>query len=371
MKLKRNKDTMPSWAPKIVFLTIAAILLSFLAVYIIFRLQDLLSWLLLALFLSFALEPLVNQLVHRGWNRAAATLSVIFGFIGLIILLVAAMVPLVIEQANQIIKDSPQWLASLVDAYNNYAGTDISERDILNRVTASEEFLNNYVSNIASNIFGFGRQILIGLLQILGILLFTFYFVLDGPHLRRVICSFLSPEQQKVVLNTWELAIDKTGGFMFSRIILGLLSTIAHFIVFAWLGVPFALPLAIWMGVISQFVPIIGTYIAAALPILMALTQGFGVTLLALGFIVLYQQIENYLLLPKISQKTMEIHPAVAFAAVIAGASLGGIIGAVLALPVAAMLQEIFKLYIGQNEVIESKLIFKEESKKPQETINE
>jgi predicted PurR-regulated permease PerM len=356
MMLKRNKDTMPTWAPKLVFITIAAILLSFLTIYIIFRLQNLLSWLLLALFLSFALEPLVNQLTQRGWKRTNATLAVVFGFMGIILLLISAMVPLIIQQTNEIIKQSPEWLNSFIKTYNDYAGTNISQRDILERVTESEQFLNNYVTNIAGNVFGFGRQILIGLLQLLGVLLFTFYFVLDGPQLRRIICSFLSPSQQKVVLNTWELAIEKTGGFMFSRLILGAISILAHFIAFSILGIPFALPLAIWMGIVSQFVPIIGTYIAAAVPLVMALTQGLPVTLLALGFIVLYQQLENYILMPKISKRTMELHPAVAFAAVIAGGSLGGIIGAFLALPLAAMMQEIFSLYIGQNEVIDSKL---------------
>jgi predicted PurR-regulated permease PerM len=355
-----NKAEIPSWAPKLVLFSVGSILLTLLAVYVVIKLQDLLLWIVLSLFLSFALEPLVNQLMHRGINRVMATFLVVFGFSGLIVLLMASMVPIIIEQTNEIIKQSPDWLSSMVTIYNNFANTNISESDLLNRVTASEQFLSNYIANLAGNIFGFGRQVFGGILQVLGILLFTFYFVLDGPHLRRIICSFLSPRQQKIVLNTWEMAIEKTGGFMYSRLLLGAISIIFHFMVFSLLGIPFALPLAIWMGIVSQFVPIIGTYIAASLPILMALTQGFGISMVTLLVIIIYQQIENYLLLPKISQKTMELHPAVAFGAVIAGATLGGIIGAFLALPVAAMLQEIFRLYIGQNEVIESKLIFKE-----------
>lgn len=369
MGFKRNKAALPEWAPKLIVISIAAVLVTLLAVNVLVQIQDLLSWILVALFLSFALEPLVNQLVHRGWNRSVATIVVIASFAGLIILLIAAMIPLIIQQTNEIIKQSPQWLRSAIDTYNNYAGTNISQADVLSKVTASEEFLNNYAANIASNVFGFGRQILLGLLQVLGILLFTFYFVLDGPQLRRAICSLLSPAQQKVVLDTWELAIDKTGGFMFSRLILGAISTVAHFIILSILGVPFALPLALWMGVISQFVPIIGTYIAAALPLLVALTVGPGAFIAVLIFIVVYQQIENYILGPKVAAQTMELHPAVAFGAVIAGASLGGIIGAFLALPLAAMMQEIVKVYINQNDVIDSKLITKEDPKEV-ESVN-
>ena len=351
-----NKSTVPAWAIKLVFIFIGSVLLTLLAVYIFIKLQDLLLWIVLSLFLSFALEPLVNQLMHKGLSRVLATFLVVFGFTSLLVLLFASMFPIIIEQSNEIIKQSPEWLSSIVNIYNNFAGTNISESDLLNKVTASEQFLSNYLANLAGNLFGFGRQIFSGLLQVLGVLLFTFYFVLDGPHLRRIICSFLSPKQQKLVLNTWEMAIEKTGGFMYSRLLLGAISIIVHFVAFSLLGIPFALPLAIWMGVVSQFVPVVGTYVASALPILMALTQGLGASIAILIIIVIYQQIENYILLPKISQKTMELHPAIAFGAVIAGATLGGIIGAFLALPVAAMLQEIFRLYIGQNEVIESRL---------------
>jgi predicted PurR-regulated permease PerM len=351
-----SKNTLPSWAPRLIVTVLFAVFITIAASYVLLQLTDLLSWILVSLFLSFALEPLVTQLVHRGWSRNLATGFVLFVFSGLVILLVATMIPLVVQQITEVVKQSPAWLTSLISYINNAAGTTISQADVLEKLAISDQALARYASSIADNIVGFGRQLFYTLLQILAIILFTFYFVSDGPYLRRVICSFLSPKHQKIVLSTWELAIDKTGGYMVSRLILGAISTIAHYIILVILGVPFALPLAIWIGVVSQFLPIIGTYIAAALPLVVALLQSPSDAALLAVFIIAYQQVENYILGPKIAAHTMELHPAVAFAAVIAGASIGGIVGAFIALPVAAMLQEIAYVYVSRNEVIESKL---------------
>lgn len=351
-----SKSSLPSWAPRLILTSIVAVIATIAVSYVLLQVTDLLSWILVALFLSFALEPLVAQLVHRGWSRNVATAIVLAAFVGSAILLVATMIPLIMQQVSEVVKQSPAWLTSLIDSINSAAGTTISQAEVLERLAISDQMVARYATSLADNILGIGRQLFFTVLQFLAVLLFTFYFVSDGPYLRRVICSFFSPKQQKIVLSTWELAIDKTGGYMVSRIALGAISTIVHYVILMLLGVPFALPLAIWIGVFSQLLPIIGTYIAAALPILAALLQSPADAAMLTVLIIAYQQIENYILGPKIAAHTMELHPAVAFAAVIAGASIGGVMGAFIALPIAAMGQEIAQVYMKRNDVIESKL---------------
>ena len=104
------------------------------------------------------------------------------------------------------------------------------------------------------------------LLQLFSVLLFTFYLVADGPKLRRFICSRLTPARQERVLAAWELAGNKTGGYLYSRALLALLSAIFHWIVFQSLGTPAPVALALWVGVVSQFLPVVGTYLAGVLP---------------------------------------------------------------------------------------------------------
>jgi predicted PurR-regulated permease PerM len=186
--------------------------------------------------------------------------------------------------------------------------------------------------------------------------LFTYYLVSDGPRFRRAVCSVLTPRRQREVLQAWDIAIEKTGGYLYSRLLLAVVNAGATFVVLTVLGVPFAAPLALWQGFVSQFIPIVGTYIAAAIPVLVALLEDPAAALIFLIFVAVYQQIENYVLSPRITARTMQLHPAVAFGAALAGGSVGGLIGAFMALPAAAVIQALFSGYLTRHEVVESEL---------------
>ena len=125
---------------------------------------------------------------------------------------------------------------------------------------------------------------------------------------------------------------------------------------FVIIGIPFALALGLWMGLLSQFVPVVGTYIGGALPLLIALLESPAKAIAVLVYIVVYQQIENYLLAPKITERTMALHPAVSFGSAIAGAPLRGVPGALMALPTAATVQAFVSTYLERHDVVESHL---------------
>jgi predicted PurR-regulated permease PerM len=126
--------------------------------------------------------------------------------------------------------------------------------------------------------------------------------------------------------------------------------------VFMVIGLPFALALAIWMAVLSQFVPVVGTYIGGALPLVIALLESPGSAGAVLIYVFAYQQIENYLLAPRITARTMSLHPAISFGSAIAGGTLLGVPGALMALPVAATTQAFVSTYLERHTVIESPL---------------
>ncbi|MEP6297482.1 MAG: AI-2E family transporter, partial [Ilumatobacter sp.] len=192
--------------------------------------------------------------------------------------------------------------------------------------------------------------------QGLSVLLFTFYLVADGPRLRRAICSRLRPSRQEVVLRTWDIAINKTGGYLYSRALLALLSATSHWVLFQSLGTQAPIALALWVGLFSQFLPVVGTYIAGVLPILVTLLDSPVDAVIVVVFIVLYQQIENFFLTPRITSRTMELHPALAFGAAIGGAALLGAIGAVLALPAVAMAQALVTGWGQRYDVVDNRL---------------
>jgi predicted PurR-regulated permease PerM len=159
------------------------------------------------------------------------------------------------------------------------------------------------------------------------------------------------------VLEGWEIAIEKTGGYLYSRALLAGLSAILMTIFLSIIGVPYQVALGLFMGVTSQFIPTVGTYIGGVLPVLIAFLDSPTKGLATLVYIVVYQQVENYFFSPRITAKTMSLHPAVAFGTVIVGASLAGGIGALLALPAAAVMQAIGSTYIRRHEVIDSEML--------------
>jgi predicted PurR-regulated permease PerM len=170
------------------------------------------------------------------------------------------------------------------------------------------------------------------------------------------VCSVLTPRRQREVLAVWDIAIDKTGGYLYSRLLLAIANATATFIVLTVLGVPYAVPLSLWQGFVSQFIPIVGTYIAAAIPLLVALLEDPITALIFLIFVLIYQQIENYVLSPRITARTMQLHPAVAFGAALGGGLIGGLLGAFMALPAAAVIQAVVSSYLTRHEVVENEL---------------
>ena len=208
-----------------------------------------------------------------------------------------------------------------------------------------------------SNALDLGVALAAALLEIVTVLIFAFYMTADGPRMRRVICSRLPMRHQQVVLDTWELSIDKTGAYLYSRGIQAVISALATWAFLVILDVPYGLALGLWVGIVSQFIPTVGTYIAMVLPVVVALGQDPVDALWVLLFLVLYQQFENYVIGPRITKRTMEMHPALAIGTVFAGGLLLGGIGAVLALPTAAVIQALLASHTTEQEVIEGPLL--------------
>lgn len=320
------------------------------------RLRTLLIVLLVSLFLSLALEPWVDRLERRGVRRGPGTGLTFLVMLVSVVVFASAMGALLARQINELVDQLPDRIESTQQWLDDEFGLAVDTGAL------AEQFRQDgraarWATTMATNLLDIGTAAVTVLFQILTVLLFTFYLTADGPRFRRSICSVLPPERQREVLRVWELATDKTGAYLSSRLVLALASAGFHWVAFTALGLPSAVALAVWVGVLSQFIPVIGTYLAGVLPLVVALGDDPVLALWVLGLIAVYQQVENYLLLPRITATSLAIHPAVAFAAVIVGASLLGAIGAILALPAAATVAAFISAYVGQHEVVESRML--------------
>jgi predicted PurR-regulated permease PerM len=320
------------------------------------RLEGLTLLLVIALFLALAIEPGVNRLARRGWRRGRATAAILFGVLVAAGVFVGAIGTLVSTQIVDLLQNSEKYTVDTVDQINETFGTSLDPQQVVDEFNRPDGPVQTFIRAQQDNVVQLSLQALSGMVQALSVLLFTYYLVADGPRLRRSICSRLRPDRQRQVLSTWELAINKTGGYLYSRALLALLSALFHWIVFQAADVQAPIPLALWVGLVSQFLPVVGTYIAGLLPVLLVFLDSPVKAVIVLGFIIVYQQVENYFFAPRITARTMELHPAVAFGAALAGFSLIGAAGAILALPAAAMMQAIVGEWGERHEVVESDL---------------
>ncbi|PAZ14838.1 hypothetical protein CLM62_16980 [Streptomyces sp. SA15] len=346
----RPNARMPRWLPRAMVLALALFAVFQLGSWAFHQLTGLLINILIAFFLALAIEPAVSWMAARGLRRGLATAIVFLGVIIAAAGFVTLLGSMLAGQIIKIVEDFPAYLDSVINWINIHFHTDLKRVDVQEGLLRSD-WLRNYVQNSATGVLDVSAQVLGGLFQLLTITLFSFYFAADGPRLRRALCSVLPPAKQAEVLRAWEIAVNKTGGYIYSRGLMALISGVAHYVLLEFLNVPYAPVLAVWVGLVSQFIPTIGTYLAGALPMLIAFTVDPWYALWVLIFVVVYQQFENYVLQPKLTAKTVDIHPAVAFGSVIAGTALLGAVGALIAIPAVATLQAFLGAYVKRYDV--------------------
>ena len=345
----------PRWVIKAIALFWAGWAVTYLGTGMLRAVRSFVIIVVISLFFSFAIEPAVNRMerwgVRRGlgvWITYLAMLVGIVGFSAAMGTALATQINSFVDEAPRYVEDAESWLQDNVDE-------DID----LQRI--SDEFVDgggaaDLANRFADDVVNLGTTVVNIFLQTFTVLLFTFYLVAEGPQLRRTVCSFLPPARQRVVLGIWDLAIEKTGGYIYSRSILATLSALFHWVAFEFIGVPFPIPLAIFVGIVSQFIPVVGTYLAGALPIIITVIDSPRNALFVLIAVFAYQQVENYLFAPRVTAQTMEIHVAVAFASVLIGSALLGVVGALLALPFAATAQAFVAGYRQHFDIEEDAL---------------
>ncbi len=222
-----------------------------------------------------------------------------------------------------------------------------------------DQFLENgtvrdQLTNLAGNLLSFGTTLLSWLLQAFTIALFTWYLVAEGPETTPQGLLPAAPQpaaggapglEPRHRQDRWLHPQPRASWPSCRRWPTGSHSSI--------IDIPVPLALALFVGVVSQFIPVVGTYIAGAIPIAIAVADEPINGLWVLLFVIVYQQIENYVFGPRIQARTMEIHVALAFGAVIAGGYILGPIGALLGVPAAATIQAFTSTYLQTYDVVD------------------
>jgi predicted PurR-regulated permease PerM len=337
--------------------SIGAVLLTLLAFWAITQARTLVSILIISFFFSLAMQPAVNRLRSRyGWRRGLAVGAIYLAGFAFLIFLIWVLIPAISQLAQTIGESGAQWLQSLDDWFSDIFGVEIIDPQTSAEMSAAvEENLAGWVASVFGTVLGFATSTLGFIFNMATVAMFTFYFTADAPRIQKAVLSLFRPGLQQKIGWTWDEAVTQTGGYFYSRSILMFINGLGFFFTMVLVGVPTALaiPLALFGAFVSVFIPAVGTYIGGAIPIFVTLAiQGLVAGLVVLGYVLVYQQIENYWLSPKISANTMSLNGGVAFGAALAGGALAGPMGAFMALPIAALITSFISNYAAHHEVV-------------------
>jgi predicted PurR-regulated permease PerM len=307
----------------------------------------LMSW-----FAAISMGPVVDRLARR-MKRGVATIVVMVAFVVFVVLFVVAFGALLVDQLSELIARIPALIDSALGWVNSTFSQSLTVDSILSSLGAADLDFGSIASKVGINVFGVLTSTLGSIFGVFTFGLFTYYLSAQTQQLQVWVARLFPAKRQALVRDVWRLTAEKTGGYVGARVVLGTINAVTSGIVFFAIGLPYWLPLAIWTGVVAQFVPTIGTYIAIVLPVLVGLLSDRPWTgVAALVWALLYQQVENLTIEPKISAKAVNVHPAVSFGAVLLGAALFGVAGAFLAVPVVAMLLALMDIYGKRYDLV-------------------
>lgn len=321
--------------------TIVTVLAVLAVLWLLAQLWTLLLSLFVAFLLTAALDPPVSRLERWGVPRIASIAMIVLAFAGAIAGAAVVVVPPLVEQGNQFADAFPGYLDRLRQF--TQANPEVFAR--LQAVATSGEADPQAV---ASRFLAAGTGLFRGISTFLIVLVMTAYLLADGervydwtvrylPHGQRVRVRQALPEISRVV-----------SGYLLGQVVTSLLFGIFTYIVLSVLGIPQPLLLAI-VAAVADAIPVIGVIIATVPAVLLALTVSLPTAGIVLALYLAYQQVENYVIVPRVYRGTLELHPFAVLIAVLVGAQLLGILGVLLALPIAAAVPAIERIWGGRG----------------------
>jgi predicted PurR-regulated permease PerM len=318
-----------------------------ISLYLIYQVRRPLLWLLIAIFLAAALSPPVNWLARR-MRRGFAVTIVFVCLLGVPILLIALIVPTIINEGTRFADNVPQYARDVTNfVEDNRRLREINQDyDITSRLEEEAAKLPDRLGGAAGTLRDVGLGIVNSLLALVTILVLTAFLLANGRAWTDRALEMRPREQRERLRRSLDRMGAAVGGYVAGAMTIALIAGVATYIVLLILGVPFRAPLAVIAGLFS-LIPLVGATIAAVLIGVVTLFENFPTaTIVWAIWAIVYQQFENHVIQPQIQKRTVNVHPFITIVSVLFGATLLGILGALVAIPVAASIQILFREYV-------------------------
>lgn len=310
--------------------TIIFTVLFLLGLWLLYRIVDVLIAVFLAILLMAVINPAVTRLTKYKIPR---TLSVVLVYLLIFIIVgvaIGILLPPSIEQTTNFAKTLPDYLQRI--GASNVITEEIN-RQIARTLSSIPSFVVKTSVSVFSNIWA-----------LFSVLILAFYMLIAREKLDDQISSFFGPEKKRSVTELINDIETGLGGWMRAQITLMLLVGFMEYIGLILLGIPFALPLAIFAG-IMEIVPIIGPVISAVPVVIIAFGMSPLMGLIALLFVILVQMVENYFFVPKVFERSVGVSPIVTLILIAVGSKLAGVMGVFLSIPIFLLIQLLYKKY--------------------------
>ena len=312
----------------------AGVAVTYAAVQALLGAQSVLVLIGLALFLAVGLEPAVAFLTRRGMRRRAAVTVVLATIVAALAGFLLAAVPALIEQGSTLIHNIPVYAEQLHD-HHSWLGRINDQYHLQTKLSA---LLNSSSSTVVTGVLGVGAVVFGAITNTLIVLVLTVYFLADLPRIRALLYRLIPDTRRPRAILIGDDIATKVGGYVLGNL---LISAVAGALTLGWLlafSVPYAFLLSILVALLD-LVPVIGSTVAGAIVALVTLTISVSLCVATIAFFIVYRLAEDYLLVPRVIGRAVEVPALVTIVAVLIGGALLGVVGALVAIPAAAALQ--------------------------------
>jgi predicted PurR-regulated permease PerM len=309
------------------------------AVIAVYTTRAILIQVFIALFVAISLDPAVRRLNRWGLKRGWAVLVIFLIAFGVVVGFLVSVIPEMVHQFQVLIHDFPGYLKELQDKSPGFR--KFSDRYHL--TTKVEDVLSSLPGRLSTGLLTFTRQLFSALFSTLTVVVLTIYFMADLPRLRQAASRLFPQGHRPQFSRIADVMVDKVGSYMIGNLLISIFAGVATFVTFTALGLPFAIPVGFAVAVFD-LIPMIGATLGMIVCVAVSLLTSniWPETVIVVIFFVVYQQVENYLIAPRVQRQAVSLSAAAVLLAGLIGGTVLGLIGALMAIPVAAGLKVIF-----------------------------
>ena len=307
------------------------LLTAYLLMQAVLKIQNILMLVLLSLVIAISLEPIVAWFTTRGLARRWAVLTVIVGLVVVLGSLVSLFVPPVTSEVNSLAKMIPTWLQQLHD-HHSFLGRLEDRYHLVAKVKA--QLGGSGAGTVVNGLMGAGQLVISTLTGFFVVVTLTMYFLASLPVLKRFCLRFVRGSKRERAEAMTDEVLQRTGRYMLANVATSVIAAVATMIWLVALGVPYPAALGVFVG-LMDLIPVVGSTIGGIVVSLVALVVSFPVAVATAVFYIVFRVAEDYLIVPRAMKFAVEVHPLVTILAVLTGGALMGVIGALIAIPVA------------------------------------